>query len=122
MIDRKDPSYRLGLSFFATARSRTPGASRFVNSTPADSKARRNAVTVELWAPRTPGATSRRLIVGSDTPEAIAKSRCSHRNRARAARINSLVIASESNLSGIDEVTPETMIETLGIDSRNFGA
>jgi hypothetical protein len=41
-------------------------------------------------------------MVGNDMPEARARSRCSHRNNARAARISSLVIARESNLSGIE--------------------
>jgi hypothetical protein len=84
------------------ALRRTPRPPPLVNSIPADSKARLSAVTVELWAAKVPGATSSRLIVASDIPEASARSRCSQRNSARAARINSLVMASESSLSWLE--------------------
>src|SRR5262249_4077441 len=94
---RSWPAFLLLLS----GRRRTPGPLPFVNSMPADSNARLSAVTVELCAANTPGAPSRRFMVGSDTPEARARSRCSQRNNARAARISSLVIANESNFSGI---------------------
>src|SRR5262249_28056647 len=49
---------------------RTPAPLPFVNSIPADSKARLSAVTVELWAASVPGEASSRLMVGNDTPEA----------------------------------------------------
>ena len=42
----------------------------------------------------TPAFDSRRFIVASETDEASAKSRCSHRTRARAALINSLLSTS----------------------------
>lgn len=93
-----------------------PGPPPFVNSMPADSKARLSAVTVELCAANMPGAPSRRFMVGNDTPEARARSRCSHRNNARAARISSLVIARESNLSGIEIAAYGIYFSTWGID------
>ena len=68
-----------------------PGPLPFVNSMPADSKACLSAVTVELCAANTPEAPSRRFMVGREMPEARARSRCSQRNSARAARISSLV-------------------------------
>src|SRR5262249_49195762 len=74
-------------------RNLTPGPPPFssMNSTPADSSAFRRAARVEPCATRGPGLDSNRLMVGSDTEDAFARSRCSHRNRARAARINSLL-------------------------------
>src|SRR5438045_179493 len=62
-----------------------------MNSMPASSKARCRAATVESWAPKIPGFDSRRLIVGRETEDFSAKSRCSHRRSALAARISSLV-------------------------------
>src|ERR1700694_172382 len=56
-----------------------------------DSKARLRAVTVDRCAPRTPGIVSSRLTVANETADASARSRCSHRTRARAARMSSLV-------------------------------
>jgi hypothetical protein len=62
-----------------------------MNSIPAVSSAFRSAVTVDICAAIMPGLDSSLLIVGSETDEAVAKSRCSHRRRARAARIDSLL-------------------------------
>ena len=62
-----------------------------MNSTPADSNAFRSAMTVEPWAAIAPGFDSSRLIVGNETDEACDRSRCSHRKRARAARMSSLL-------------------------------
>src|SRR4051794_18721979 len=87
---------------------------------PADSKARLSAATVELWAAKVPGADSSRLMVGSDTPEALARFRCSQRNSARAARISSLVMDSESNASGIYFEPLRVFINTSGIDTTIF--
>ena len=101
---------------------RTPGPLPFVNSIPADSKAPLSAVTVELWAAKVPGVTSRRFIVGSDTPEALARSRCSQRNSARAARMSSLVIDRESNGLGIYSYTFSIDIDTIGIDINSEGS
>ena len=56
-------------------------------------------------------------MVGSDTPEARARARCSQRNKARAARISSLVMASESNLSGIDLAPTGHNFDTPRIDN-----
>jgi len=50
-----------------------------------------NATTVDIWAAIIPGVDSSRFTVGNDTGEASARSRCSHRNKARAARISSLL-------------------------------
>jgi len=74
-------------------RRRTPGPPPFssMNSTPADSSACRSAATVEPCAAIRPGFDSSRLIVGSETDDACDRSRCSHRKRARAARISSLL-------------------------------
>jgi len=79
--------------FVCRFRNLTPGPPPFssMNSTPADSNALLRPATVDIWAAIIPGFDSRRFIVGSDTDEAFAKSRCSQRNRARAARINSLL-------------------------------
>jgi hypothetical protein len=51
---------------------------------------------VEVCATKGPGLLSRRLIVGRETEEALAKFRCSQRSSALAALIISLVIDSES--------------------------
>ncbi len=73
--------------------SRTPGPPPFseMNSIPAASNDPLMAAIVEVYAPRLPGFVSRRLIVGSETFEASAKSDCSQRNKALAARTCSLV-------------------------------
>lgn len=51
----------------------------------------RGAMSVSAWATMMPGLASRRLMVGRETEEALARSRWSQRRRARAARISSLV-------------------------------
>ena len=60
-----------------------------MNSMPADSSAFRSAVTVDPCAAIAPGFDSSGLTVGRETEEARDRSRCSHRKRARAARISS---------------------------------
>lgn len=62
-----------------------------MNSTPAFSNAEINAYTVVEWALIMPCLVSKRLMVGKDTPDAAARSFCSHLISARAAFINSLV-------------------------------
>jgi len=49
------------------------------------------------FAETTPGFVSSRFTVGSETPDLSAKSFCSHRINARAARICSLVTVSRAN-------------------------
>ena len=75
-------------------RRRTPGPPPFsaMNSTPAFSKAFRNPTIVRSCAANAPGWVSSRFTLGSDTPEALARSRCSHRSSALAARTCSLVM------------------------------
>ena len=74
-------------------RRRTPGPPPFsaMNSIPAFSRAFRNFTIVPSCAANAPGWVSSRFTLGSDTPEASARSLCSHRSRARAARTCSLV-------------------------------
>jgi hypothetical protein len=107
------------LSLFARAISanaaverRTPGLSPFVNSIPAVSKAFTNAATVEACAAKLPGLASRRFNVGSDTEEASASWRCSHRSRALAARISSLVMI------GLGKSIPQESIIILQVLHR----
>jgi hypothetical protein len=71
---------------------RTPGLSPFVNSTPADSSARRKAASFANVTGISPSATSARRIVATPTFEAFARSRALHLSRARAARIWALEI------------------------------
>jgi hypothetical protein len=73
--------------------SRTPAPPPFsgMNSTPAFSSARTRAWIVRSCAPSSPGWVSSRLILGRDTPDASAKSFCSHRSSILAARTCSLV-------------------------------
>jgi hypothetical protein len=68
---------------FVRLRSRTPGPPPFssMKSTPAASIAFLSATKVDMCAAMMPGCDSSRLIVGSETVEASARSRCSHRNR-----------------------------------------
>jgi hypothetical protein len=63
-----------------------------MNSMPAVPKARSSASMVGLLADISPGFVSSRFTVGSDTPDCSAKSFCSHRIKARAARNCSLVM------------------------------
>src|SRR5271166_2051059 len=63
-----------------------------MNSTPPASSAARMPSIVRACAARGPRLASSRLMDGRDTFEASAKSRCSQRRSARAARICSLVI------------------------------
>ena len=74
-------------------RRRTPGPPPFsaMNSTPAFSRAFRNFTIVRSCAASAPGWVSSRFTLGSEIPEASARSRCSHRRRDRAARTCSLV-------------------------------
>jgi hypothetical protein len=75
---------RLG-SFF----SRTPGPPPFssMNSMPAASIAARIFPVVSSLPPSSPSADSRRATVGSETPDASAKSAWDQPSRARAAFI-----------------------------------
>jgi hypothetical protein len=94
------------LPFFCCRfRSRTPGPPPFssMNSTPATSRAFFRAATVDRCAAMTPAFDSRRFIVGSDTDEATARSRCSQRTRARAALINSLLSTSAADAKQVEE-------------------
>ena len=83
-----------------------------MNSMPADSSAFRSAVTVDPCAAIAPGFASSRLIVGNETDEARDKSCCSHRKRARAARISSLL----SRKTGLPKLMPGELFNTSGID------
>jgi hypothetical protein len=91
--------------FAAVNVKRTPGRPPFMNSIPAASRARRIAVAVTPCARRVPRWLSNRLMVGRETPEALARCRCSHRRRARAARTSSLV-----------SPTPLLSFDAVGID------
>ena len=73
--------------------SRSPAPPPFsgMNTTPAFSSARAIAWMVRSCAPSSPGWVSSRLILGRDTPDASAKSFCSHRSSILAARTCSLV-------------------------------
>jgi hypothetical protein len=63
-----------------------------MNSTPADSKARRMASSLAEVSDVPSSATSARLIVFTPTEDSRAKSTALHRNNARAALICALVI------------------------------
>ena len=76
---------------YHSRRSRTPGASPFVNSTPAASRAVRMASAVRTFVEIVPGNRSTRFTVSSDTPDRSARSRCPMRSMERAARICSEV-------------------------------
>jgi hypothetical protein len=102
-------------SRYAFAERRTPGRSPFVNSIPAVSSALTNAATVEAWAAKPPGFASSRLTVGSDTDEASARSRCSQRSKALAARMSSLVIWGSATFDSLSSV-----FKTSGIDIVAF--
>jgi hypothetical protein len=84
------------------------------NCTPAASSVLRMAATVRIWAAKGPGCVSRRLIEGSDTPEASASFDCSQRNNDRAARTCSLV----SNLIPQVLTILRDSLNTLGITIR----
>ena len=73
--------------------SLTPGPPPFsgMNSTPAFSRALAIAPIVFSCADNSPGCVSSRLMLGKDTPDASAKSFCSHRSNILAARTCSLV-------------------------------
>jgi hypothetical protein len=98
--------------FCCRFRNRMPGPPPFssMNSTPAASNAFRSERAVDMRAAMVPGLDSRRFIVGSDTDEALARSRCSHRSSARAARINSLL------RTGAGFPISHSRFDTLGID------
>ncbi len=105
------------LSLVPTSSGGTELAAFKVNSIPASSKARLRALTVELCAAKMPGVASRRLTVGSDMPDARAKSPWLQRNSARAARISSLVIDRESSSFGTT-INPNSIFYcTIGIDT-----
>jgi hypothetical protein len=93
LIDTFIISYYLGRTARRGFRRRTPDPPPFslMNSMPAFSRAFRNSKIVRSWAASAPGWVSSRFTLGSETPEASARSRCSHRRRARAARTCSLV-------------------------------
>jgi hypothetical protein len=73
--------------------SRTPAPPPFsgINSTPAFWRAFSIATIVRSCAANSPGCVSSRFTLGRDTPEASAKSFCSHRKSILAARTCSLV-------------------------------
>lgn len=83
--------------------SRTPAPPPFsgIISTPAFSRACAIASIVRPCAANSPRRVSSRLMLGRDTPDASAKSFCSHRSSIRAARTCSLV-SDKFNTSGID--------------------
>ena len=83
--------------------SRTPAPPPFsgIISTPAFSRACAIASIVRPCAANSPRRVSSRLMLGRDTPDASAKSFCSHRSSIRAARTCSLV-SGKFNTSGID--------------------
>ena len=83
--------------------SRTPAPPPFsgIISTPAFSRACAIASIVRPCAANSPRRVSSRLMLGRDTPDASAKSFCSHRSSIRAARTCSLV-RGKFNTSGID--------------------
>ncbi|MET3795026.1 GSU2403 family nucleotidyltransferase fold protein [Aquamicrobium terrae] len=74
---------------------RTPGPPPFpgMNSMPALSKAVSIFAAVSRRPPRTPSSASRRAIVGSETPEWLARSPCDHPKSARAALTWRIVIS-----------------------------
>jgi hypothetical protein len=70
-------------------RRRTPGPPPFsaMNSMPAVSRAAMSFSPVSTLPPSGPSSDSSRAIVGSDTPDAVAKSPCDQATSARAAFI-----------------------------------